>query len=405
SAAYGMVTYQTAWLKAHYPVEYMAALLTSVKNNKDKLPVALHTCRTMGIEVLVPDINDSLLNFAPVTADGTGQGARPQIRFGMSAVRNVGDNVVSEIIAARRSKGAFADFHDFIDKVPIGVLNKRTVESLVKAGAFESLGHPRKGLQLSVEPIIDNALAIKRREEEGQYDLFGGLGGSLGADGAAVEMEAVAIPPLEYDRKEKLDAEREMLGLYVSDHPLLGLERALAELGVPIPSLQEAKGGAEVSIAGLLTSVTKKFTKKGESYVVGTLEDLQGAIEVMFFPSCYATYADMLVADEILVVQGRLDDGRDSMQVIADRVSRPDLSEATGAPVTLTLHPRQCAPDMVRRLREVLSEHAGPVPVHLRVAGGGGRATELKAPETLSVKRSQGLFAELKVLLGSASVL
>ncbi len=403
SAAYGMVTYQTAWLKAHYPVEYMAALLTSVKNNKDKLPAALHTCRTMGIEVLVPDINDSLVNFAPVVVDTDDPEARRprQIRFGMSAVRNVGENVVEGIIEGRRSRGAFTDFHDFVDKVAVSVLNKRTIESLVKAGAFESLGHPRRGLQMALEPIIDNALTIKRKEDEGQYDLFGGLGGA--DDG--VEMEAVTIPDLEYDRKEKLTAEREMLGLYVSDHPLLGLERALGELAsAPMPQIHDLKGGADVTLAGLLTSVTKKFTKKGESYVVGTIEDLQGGIEVMFFPSCYGTYADLLVEDEVLVVQGRIDDGRDMKQVIADRVSRPDLSEATGAPLALTLHPRQCAPEMVVKLREVLTEHAGPVPVRLTVANGDGRTTEMAVPETLAIRRSQGLFAELKMLLGTEAV-
>ncbi len=399
SAAYGMVTYQTAWLKAHYPVEYMAALLTSVKNNKDKLPAALHTCRTMGIEVLVPDINDSLVNFAPVVeADG---GRPRQIRFGMSAVRNVGEHIVGEIIAARRAGGVFADFHDFVDKVPLGVLNKRTIESLVKAGAFESLGHPRRGLQMAIESIIDNALAIKRKEDEGQYDLFGGLGGA--ADDS-VEMEAVPIPDLEYDRKEKLAAEREMLGLYVSDHPLLGLERALSELATAsMPQVHDLKGGADVTIAGLLTAVTKKFTKKGESYVVGTIEDLQGGIEVMFFPSCYGTYADLLVEDEVLVVQGRIDDGRDVKQVIADRVSRPDLSEATGAPLVLRVHPRQCAPEMVARLREVLIEHAGSVPVQVTVADS-SRSTDLTVPEGLSIRRSQGLFAELKMLLGTQAV-
>jgi DNA polymerase-3 subunit alpha len=402
SAAYGMVTYQTAWLKAHHPVEYMAALLTSVKNNKDKLPAALHTCRTMDIEVLVPDINDSQLNFAPVLSSEPGVPHPRRIRFGLSAVRNVGESVVGEMIAARRRAGAFTDFHDFVDEVPATVLNKRTIESLVKAGAFESLGHPRKGLQMSIEPIIDNALAIKRKEEEGQYDLFGGLGGGDGGDG--IEVGAVPIPTIEYDRKEKLAAEREMLGLYVSDHPLLGLERALAELATgPMPAIHDLKGGADVTVAGLLTGVTKKFTKKGESYVVGTIEDLQGGIEVMFFPSCYATYADLLIEDEVLVVQGRIDDGRDTKQVIADRVSRPDLSEATGAPVTLALHPRQCAPELVVRLRDVLAEHAGPVPVQLRV-GGGGRTTTLAVPEALAVRRSQGLFAELKVLLGAEAV-
>ncbi|WP_108668089.1 DNA polymerase III subunit alpha [Euzebya rosea] len=404
SAAYGMVTYQTAWLKAHYPVEYMAALLTSVKNNKDKLPTALHSCRTMGVEVLVPDINDSMINFSPVIGvDEDGNRTRPrQIRFGMSAVRNVGEAVVSEIIRARTSKGLFTDFHDFVDKVPIGVLNKRTIESLVKAGGFESLGHTRKGLQMVVEPIIDNALTIKRKEEEGQYDLFGGLGG--GSDDAG-DSVTVDIPEMEYDRKEKLNAEREMLGLYVSDHPLFGLERALFELAsAPIPSLQEAKGGSEATIAGLLTSVTKKFTKKGETYVVGTVEDLAGGIEVMFFPSCYQTYADLLVEDEILVVQGRLDDGRDTMQVIADRVSRPDLSEATGAPIQLRLDPRQCAPELIGRLKGVLVEHAGAVPVTLTVANGGPRVTQLAVPETLAVTRSPGLFAELKMLLGAEAV-
>ena len=401
SAAYGLVTYQTAWLKTHYPVEYMAALLTSVKNNKDKLPTALHSCRTMGIEVLVPDINDSLINFAPVLGTSTAEEepAPQQIRFGMSAVRNVGENVVEEIIAARRSKGAFTDFHDFVDKTPMSTLNKRTIESLVKAGAFESLSHPRKGLQLVVDPIIENALAIKRREEEGQYDLFGGLGGAADDE---TELAAVEIPEMEFDRKEKLEAEREMLGLYVSDHPLHGLERALEELSTaPIPMIHEARGGSDVTVAGLLTAVTKKFTKKGESYVVGTVEDLQGGIEVLFFPSCYGRYADLLVEDEVLVVQGRIDDGRDTAQLIADRVSRPDLSEATGAPLTLSLHPRQCAPEMVLKLREVLTEHAGPVDVHLSVAGTGGRSTQLAVPEHLGVRRSQGLFAELKSLLGA----
>ena len=416
SAAYGLVTYQTAWLKAHYPVEYMAALLTSVKNHKDKLPAALHSCRTMGIEVLVPDINESMVNFSPVygtNADGTRHRPR-QIRFGMSAVRNVGDHVVTEIIAARRSKGAFTDFHDFVDKVDSGVLNKRTVESLAKAGAFESLEHPRKGLLTVIEPIVDHALTIKRKEEEGQFDLFGGLGGT--DDGS--DVQRIDIPDLEFDRKEKLVAEREMLGLYVSDHPLLGLERALADLSsAPIPSLQEARGGAEVTLAGLLTAVTKKFTKRGETYVVGTVEDLTGGIEVMFFPSCYQTYADLLVEDEVLVVQGRLDDGRDTMQVIADRVSRPDLSEATGAPVALNLDPRQCVPGLMQQLRDILAEHAGPVPVQLTItspaAGGSGhrngsgtgpRVTTLQMPETLAVKRSTGLFAELKMLLGSEAV-
>ena len=410
SAAYGLVTYQTAWLKCHYPVEYMAALLESVKNNKDKLPAALHTCRTMGITVLVPDINSSQLAFSPVDAarDAGERGRIGAIRFGLSAVRNVGEQVVEGIIDARTRLGAFTDFHDFCRKVDAGVLNKRTVESLIKAGAFEGLGHPRKGLVLAFEAIVDQALDTKRHEAEGQFSLFGGDDVETLSDGA------IEIPDVEFDRKEKLAFEREMLGLYVSDHPLFGLERILADLATaPIPALLERRpagpsangngAGAEVTVAGLLTGLTKKFTKKGDPYVVGVLEDLQGSIEAFFFPSCYTAFAELLVDDAVLVVKGRLDDG-DPPRIIADRVALPDLSEATGAPLRVTLHPGQCAPDLVGRLREVLTEHTGPVPVHLVVRSPDGRVTELRAPDSLAVTRNAGLYAELKALLGAEAL-
>ena len=401
SAGYGLVSYQTGWLKANYPVEYMAALLTSVKNNKDRLPLYLNSCRQMGLAVLQPDVNASELDFAPVTHPTTTPSASTTIRFGLSAVRNVGEHVVEEIIAARTAKGAFTDFGDFCSKVDAGCLNKRTLESLIKAGAFEGLGHPRKGLLLAYEGIVDAELARKRAEAEGQFSLFDAFG--AGAEAAAVT-EEVVIPDTEYGRSEKLAVEREMLGLYVSDHPLLGLERLLSELSTgSIPRVLEAKPKDAVSLAGILTNKQRKFTKKGEPYVTGTLEDLEGSIEVLCFPQVYTACAHLLESDTLLCVKGRLDDG-DTPKLIAADVSAPDVSEATGAPLVLDVVPEQCTAEIVTGLKELLAEHPGVVPVHLRLRGLNGRATTMRLPQHLSVNRTTGLYAELKRLLGPDAV-
>ncbi|GAA3146864.1 hypothetical protein GCM10020001_082710 [Nonomuraea salmonea] len=216
TAAYGLIAYWTAYLKANHPAAYMAALLTSVKDDKDKSALYLHECRRMGIKVLPPDVNDSDFDFTPRGTD---------IRFGLSAVRNVGANVVDGIIAARRRKGRFTGFSDFLRKVPAVVCNKRVIESLVKAGAFDSLGHRRKGLVMVHEQAVDAIIDIKKNEAIGQDSLFGVL------DGGEDQTFDVQIPPGEWDKTTLLQFEREMLGLYVSDHPLFGVEHVLAAGG------------------------------------------------------------------------------------------------------------------------------------------------------------------------------
>jgi DNA polymerase-3 subunit alpha len=395
SAGYGLVSYQTAWLKANHPVEYMAALLTSVKGNKDRLPLYLHTCRMMGIDVLQPDVNASKLDFAP--ADG-------RIRFGLSAVRNVGEQVVESIIDARRRKGAFTSFADFCAKVDVGCLNRRTLESLIKAGAFESLGHPRKGLLLSFEPIAEEAIARKRAEAEGQFSLFDAAG-DAGDDDVSL-LDSVVIADIEFERRDKLAHEREMLGLYVSDHPLLGMERLLAELSsVSIGELVESGGGRDdVKVAGILTGLQKKFTRKGEPYVVGTLEDLRGSVDCIFFPSVYQAAADLLTDDALLRVTGRLDDA-DPPKIIALDVIAPDTSDADGRPLVLQVAPQQCTDSVVSRLRAILSDHPGPVPVHLQLGlRPQANPTTLQLPADYSVSRNPGLFAELSEVLGPEAV-
>src|SRR5580700_6288064 len=212
SAAYGLVSYWTAYLKANYPAEYMAGLLTSVAGDKDKSALYLNECRRMGITVLPPDVNASTAMFTPVGND---------IRFGLAAVRNVGTAVVESIVATRKSKGAFTSFADFLRKVPVNVCNKRVIESLVKAGAFDSLGHPRKGLVLIHEQAIDTVIDVKRNEAMGQDSLFG-------PDTETAATFEIPVPDGEWEKPTLLGFEREMLGLYVSDHPLLGIEHVLA---------------------------------------------------------------------------------------------------------------------------------------------------------------------------------
>ena len=243
SAAYGLVSYWTAYLKANYPAEYMAAVLTSVGDDKDKSALYLSECRRMGVKVLPPDVNASVATFTAVGAD---------VRFGLAAIRNVGINVVDAIIAARKSKGEFTSFADFLRKVPALVCNKRVIESLVKAGAFDSFAHPRKGLVLIHEQAVDSVIDLKRNEAIGQDSLFGG-------DEEAEAAFEVAIPDSEWDKKTRLNFEREMLGLYVSDHPLFGVEHVLARdadvVLAELMSVGDADGGRGGSPRHAVTAV------------------------------------------------------------------------------------------------------------------------------------------------------
>ena len=232
---YGFIAYQTAWLKAHYPVEYLASLLTSVKDNKDKTAVYLGECRSMGIEVLVPDVNRSLSDFAADFSGGQGvigeQGGSPgAITFGLAAVRNVGEGLVALIVEERERSGPFVDFYDFCQRVDPQVLNKRTIESLIKAGGFDSLGHPRRGLCLVFEEIVDRTLERRREHEAGVVSLFASLEPETSGQATGFADTRTPIPDTEFDKSQRLAFEKEMLGLYISDHPLMGLEGSLARL-------------------------------------------------------------------------------------------------------------------------------------------------------------------------------
>ncbi|MGE5136466.1 MAG: DNA polymerase III subunit alpha [Gemmatimonadota bacterium] len=399
SAAYGLVSYWTAYLKANYPAEYMAALLTSVSGDKDKSALYLNECRRMGITVLPPDVNASAATFTPVGSD---------IRFGLAAVRNVGTNVVEAIVSARTSKDAFTSFSDFLRKVPVNVCNKRVIESLVKAGAFDSLGHPRKGLVLIHEQAIDTVIDVKRNEAIGQDSLFGG-------DTESEATFEVPVPDGEWDKSTVLAFEREMLGLYVSDHPLLGVEHILsaatdcsvAQLLSSVTEEAERGGGRpdgqSVTVGGILSGVQRKITRQGNPWAAATLEDLEGAIEVLFFPATYTACATLLADDAIVLVRGRLDRREDSPKLIAQEVIAPDLSVGQSGPFVVSMPVQRCVAPVVDRLQEVLRSHPGLSEVHLRLCNG-KRTTVVKLDDKLRVKPSPSLVADLKQLLGPACV-
>ncbi|HZB49183.1 MAG TPA: DNA polymerase III subunit alpha [Mycobacteriales bacterium] len=390
TAGYGLVAYWTAYLKANYPAEYMAALLTSVKDDKDKSAVYLNDCRRRGIRVLPPDVNSSEANFTTVGED---------IRFGLTAVRNVGENVVASIVATRKAKGAFVDFSDFLKKVEPLACNKKVVESLIKAGAFDSLGHTRRGLLTVFDQAVDSFLAAKRVEATGQFDLFGDGGAE---DDPVDTVFAVTVPGGEWDKMAKLAFEREMLGLYVSDHPLLGVEHVLAahsECTVGALQGDQIGDGQTVTIGGILSSVLRRVNKAGAPWASAVLEDLEGSIEVLFFPQTYAQVAVSIAEDAILVVKGRLDRREDVAKLIASEVSVPDLSEGPRGPVVVSLPAARCTPPVVERLKEVLATHPGTTEVHLQLVSG-ERRTALRVADGFRVAATPALMGDLKALLG-----
>jgi DNA polymerase-3 subunit alpha len=391
-----VISYWTAYLKANYPAEYMAALLTSVRDDKDKSAVYLAECRRMGITVLPPCVNASAADFTPTGTD---------IRFGLGAIRNVGANVVASIVAAREAKGAFADFADFLRKVDAVVCNKRTIEALIKGGAFDSLGHARRGLINVFEPAVDAVLDTKRAEAVGQFDLFGSMGEQAGAD-PAEDVFAVRVPEGEWDKKVLLTFEREMLGLYVSDHPLFGLEHILGAAADTTIAAVHAEASAEpqsVTLSGIVASVNRRVTKAGAPWAQVVLEDLDGSIEVMFFPSAYAQVALSITEDAIVAIKGRTDTREDTVKLIGSDITVLDTTQGPRGPVVVRMAPARCTPPLVERLRDVLATHPGTTEVHLHLVGG-ERSHELRLGDGFRVTPSAALMGDLKALLGPAAV-
>jgi len=385
SAGYGLLSFWTAYLKANYPSEYMAALLTSVRDDKDKSALYLNECRRMGIKVLPPDVNESDSEYTPIGTD---------IRFGLTAIRNIGENVVASIIGNRKAKGRYDSFGDFLTKVDAIVCNKKSIESLIKAGAFDSLKHSRRGLMMVFLEALDAVSESKRAESIGQFDLFGA------ANATSVSGVVLDIPNTEWEKMMLLGYEREMLGLYVSDHPLLGVEHILRSAAdFSISQISEVSHDQIITIGGLITQIQRKVSKQGTPWAIVTVEDLEGAVDVLFFSNAYANHGVNLVEDRIVAIRGRVDKREEQPRISALDLTLPDLKQIPTGPLVISMEMSRCTPPVIDRMNEILRSHPGRREVHLRLVDG-EKKTVLKLDEGLKVTSSPSLSADLKTVLG-----
>ncbi|MDY7104535.1 MAG: DNA polymerase III subunit alpha [Actinomycetota bacterium] len=399
SYGYGYVAYQTAYLKANYPAEYLACLLTSVKNSLEKAAVYLNECRQLGIRVHVPDVNRSHVDFTVVDdpENTSGVGA---IAFGMSAVRNVGDGLVRMIVDERTANGPYVDFFDFVQRVDLQVLNKRTIESLIKAGAFDSVGHPRQGLLAVYEQIIDTTVARRREHDMGVLSLFGSM-----EEGPAFD-ERAQIPAIEFDKSARLAAEKEMLGLYVSDHPLMGAEGVLRRrTDCALGELEHRGDGDRVTVGGVITNLARKWTRKGDLMAVFVLEDLVGGTEVMVFPKTMEAVGHKLEDDRVVILTARVDNRDDVPKLIAVEVEPFDAMAGDAPPLRIQLRTSTIDDRLVGRLRGLFEEHPGDSQVFIHLGDRVDRSRVLRLPDQFSVDTSNGLVAELRAMIGAEAVL
>ena len=386
AACYALISYRTAWLRANHPREYMAALISSVMNTKDRVPYYVNACDELDIEVLPPDVNESQIDFAVVEG---------KIRFGLNAVKNVGENACRAIVAARADGGAFTNIWDFTDRVDPQLVNKRALESLIKAGALPG---SRKAMLEVLEQALGSGTAAHDARRFGQGSIF-----DLGDEPQQVQYPALSTE--EYEKSDLLHMEKESLGLYVSEHPLAAVKDQLKrKTDCPIIELERRRDGEIVLVGGLVSSLKQLTTKKGEPMVFATVEDLTGSVEVVAFNSTYAQARDALVQDAILIVKGRVD----HKQMGETKLVALEITAFEATPerkeVRLKVDARVAAAGIVRELAAVVKDFPGEAPVYLDLVTSNGPKVMELGPG-YRVKPVPDFFAEVKALLGEAAVL
>ena len=392
STAYAVISYQTAYLKTHYPREFMAANLTSVTGNKDKVPVFVNECRKMGIQILPPDINESFKEFTPVEEG---------IRFGLSAVRNLGEGAAEKVIALRREGGHYESLLDFCQRVGSGTVNKRALESLIKSGAFDFLGYTRNHLLKVYDRVADLASEKQRLLEEGQHSLFDDE-----------DEDPLASNPLEEElpRDKLLAYEKEMLGIYVTDHPLMQVREALKRhVESDISDLSELGDGSIKWIGGIISKKVQRLTRKGELMANLTLEDLTGRVEVTVFPALYLQHKEYLEEDRIICIKARVEAGvRDeeasAVRVVALDVAEPRLKSPEECDLYINMRDSQAERGNMDELKDILKRHPGCTPVKLKLRSGDA-VKVFRLPDEYCVKPDGSLYAEMLSLLGDGCIL
>ena len=391
AACYALIAYQTAHLKANHPASYMAALISSVMDTKDKVPFYVAECAEMGIEVLPPDVNESNRDFAVVAG---------KIRFGLSAVKNVGDNAVKAILEARAAGEPFHSIWDFCERVDMQTVSSRVLESLIRAGAFDSTGAPRRGLL----EVVDQAIGAGRKQ---QADRLAGQGSIFDLEPAEVGPAPQSYPPIpdiEFDKRDLLLAERETLGLYVSSHPLTDVRDQLRrKVDCSVRELPGRRPDERVTIGGLIASVRGHVTRKGDQMAFVMLEDLTGTTEVTIFSRAYATCRDILVQDRTVIVRGRIDarGGGEAKLVAAEVLPFEAVKEVVV--VRLSLDARTVDATELDELRELVMEFPGDHPVVVELSTSSG-LRRLRLGSGFRVRPESAFFAEVKARLGDAKL-
>ena len=395
AAAYAVVCYQTGYLKAHYPTEFMAALMTSDMGNQDKIVGYFTECRDLGIKVLGPDVNESQKNFAVV--DGA-------IRFGLAAIKNVGEGAVDSVLAIRNASGPFTSFFDFCRRVDLHKVNKRMLEGLIKAGAFDSLGAKRSQLMAMLDQAIEDGAAAQREREMGQTSIFGEAFNGSGSAQAHVEAALPNVP--EWDQAQRLKYERELTGFYITAHPLARYEATIHALATATTGgITELADGKEVRLCGIIATVKSMLTKKGDRMAYLTLEDLQGTVEVIVFPDLFKAVGDLIAPERLIRVTGTIDRGDKGTKIRGTKIEPlADVQTQTIKRIHIRLAARPEVKDQLPRLLDVFKRHPGTTAVSLTFRTDGALEADTAPLPHLTVSATEHFVADVEEVLGKGAL-
>jgi len=394
ATAYALLAYQTAYLKVYYPVQFMASLLSSEVGNTDKIVMYIAECKEMGIPVLPPDINESELHFRSL--DG-------RIRFGMLAIRNVGEGVINSILAYRREHGSFRSLFEFCEEVDSRSLNKRVLESLVKSGALDSLGWKRSQCMDMLDAALESGQKARRDRESGQKGLFAVL-----AENGKQEMLEPAPPDIEEWPMEKLlSFEKETLGFYVSGHPLSRFTEEIARFSSKnIAELTAAGQSTECQVAGIITDLRKRRTKKGELMANFTLEDLSGSVTALAFPNAFAKFEPCIESDCPVLVTGRFEpeDERSHKIVISEMEPLPGILQRNAKALRITASIASLTPVSAMQLHRLLEDNRGETGVEVQLYSPSEFSVHIQSADFVKVKSSPELIQQIETICGQGSV-
>ncbi len=401
SAAYALITYQTAYLKAHYPVEYMAALLTSEVQDTDKVVKYIYEARIMGINILPPDVNESRWDFTVVEAHNR-ENIEPgstigSIRFGLAAVKNVGISAIEAMIEAREAKGSYTSMADFCKKVDQRRVNRRVIEALIKCGAFDFTNARRAQMMDGIDMMLDQATKHQEQESVGQFSIFDSMTDQK-------EPELPNVP--EWKESQLLAHEKESMGFYISGHPLAAFQNDIKRYATATTeTLESIPDGKEITICGIIAGLKQKVTKKGDKMAILNLEDLSGTVETVVFPDLYKTAHHLLLTDTPLIIAGQLDKSEQGNKIKAMRIHLlADIKKKGTTRMDIKLSATGLTQDDLLKVKDILLRYQGSIPVYLRLQNPTRKNSLISVGRDIRVNPSEQLINEIESVLGAGAV-